>query len=234
MNYLQLVQRAKLEAGLAGAVPSSIGSTVGDTARIAGWVSDAYNDLQLQAHRNWRWLRSTATGTVTVAGGMSYTIDQLLGVGAGTTRFSRWRNEGNGYRVRAWPIASPEQVIDVRQLDHDEFVRRFLVGTHAAAAPQYWAIAPSGEILVGPTPDASYRLRADYVKSPQQLTLDGDTPEMAPQFHMAIVWLALWSYAGYDAAPEVGVRAQTQYEGIELGLVAQEAEGIRFGGRPLA
>lgn len=234
MNYLQLVQRTKVEAGLQGATPVSIASTVGDTAKVAGWVADAWRAIQLESHRNWRWLRATGVGSI-VAGTLEYTIDELLGADPGETRFDRFRsNEGAYYRPRCWSASAPANVWALKQLDHDDFVQRFLVGEHAAAAPQFWSFAPSGEMLIGPTPDAAYSLRFDYVKSPQELTADDDVPEMPAQFHMAIVWMALWSFAGYDAAPEVAARAQAQYDEIDVGLVASQAEQMRFGSVPLA
>lgn len=234
MNFLQLVQRTKTEAGLQGAAPVSVASTVGDTAKLAGWVADAWRAIQLESHRNWRWLRATGQGSI-LAGDMSYTIDELLGAAPGATRFDRFRNnEGAHYRPRAWSASTPETTWALRQLDHDDFVARFLVGVHAPAAPQFWSIAPSGEMLVGPTPDAAYSLRFDYVKSPQELTLDTDVPEMPSQYHMMIVWMALWSFAGYDAAPEVAARAQAQYDELELGLVTSQGESWRVASVPLA
>ena len=50
--------------------------------------------------------------------------------------------------------------------------------------------------------DRGYTITGDYFRSPTEMVADGDLPTGLPaQFHMAIVYLAMTYYAGYEAAP---------------------------------
>lgn len=234
MNYLQLVQRGKSEAEIAGPPPLSVVGLTANTLRLANAISNAWVQIQMLPF-NWRWMRATALGDVSVAGGMAYSIDELLGVAAGTTRFAKWLPPSTHYRVRAydpanvnggeWPLCWEP---------YDLFQSRFLVGVHTAAAPQFWSVAPDNELLIGPTPDRTYRLRADYLKSPQILALDADTPECPSQYHMAPVWKALASRGLAGAEPETVARAMGEYSEIESALIRDQGERITILASPLS
>lgn len=234
MNYLALVNRTKKESPHAGGALLSIASAVGQTAKMVDWVADAWNEIQLEVNfRNWKWMRAQAIGDVTVVGGMSYTIDQLLGVSAGTTRFRRWQVETEEYRPTAYLASNPSSEWRMYFMGYEQFSMQYLRGTHTPGAPQYWTIAPSGAVIFGPTPDQSYKVRLDYWKSNQQLTLDTDVPECPADFHMVIVWKALNDSGAVDAAPETVARAADHYDAMMTRLMADQAQSITIEARPL-
>jgi hypothetical protein len=227
-TYLELVNKVKREAGIAGGVAlGSLASAVGDTLKVVGWVPDAYREIQQLPH-NWRWLRKSALGDVSGAA-LSYSIDALLGVSAGTTRFSRWVRPSTNYRPTAYLASNPGTEWALTWLPYDRFRLAFMIGTHTPGAPQYWSVANDGALLVGPTPDQAYKLRADYYASPQLLSADGDLPEMPAEFHLLIAWRALGEYGAFDAAPEVLARASSNYETMLNRLIQQEGEPITWG-----
>ena len=231
MNYLDLVRRLKREAQFAGAAPLTTVGAAGDTLLLCDWINDAWRDIQLMP-RNWKWLRTQALGTVTAAGGTTYTADQLIG-GTGN-RFASWKPDGPDYWVTVFDPLVPANESRVREIDYEDFRRRFLIATHTAGTPQFRATSPTRQMLVGPTPDKTYTLRADYQKSVQVLALDADPPEMPADYHMAIVWRALLSYAGFDAAPDVLARAAGQYSDLEAALVREHGESLSYSYRQLA
>lgn len=234
MNYLQLVNRVKRESPHTGGDLASLASAVGQTAKMVGWVQDAWNEIQNMCSQfNWKWMRARALGDVTVVGGMAYTIDQLLGVAAGTTRFRRWQPETDEYRITAYLDAQPQNEWHLRFLDYETFDMRFLRGQHAAGPPQFWSTSPTNQLLVGPTPDQSYKVRADYWKSNQILTADTDIPEMPVDFHMMIVWKALNDSGAFDAASETVARSYGHYERIESDLIADQRQTMTITARPL-
>lgn len=234
MDYLALVKRLRRETGIGGGDPTSVTTLVSDDHQsLADWVQDAWRDIQLMP-RNWRWMRAQALGSVTVVGGRGYTVDQLLGVAAGTTRFARWMPDSNRYHATAFDPANPASEWRLHEIDYETFRLRFEVSSHAAGAPQYRATAPDGRLLVGPTPDKTYSIRLDYWKTPQKLVANTDTPEMPEQYHMAIVWRALMSYAGFDAASEVYARGYSQYQDLESALIRDQGDTLYLAARPLA
>lgn len=227
MNYLDIVIRAKKETGLAGPVPTSVLSTVGDTSRIAGWVTDVHRDIQLMP-RNWKWMRASVQGQVTVAGGMAYTIDDLLNVASGTTSFKRWRPSSRYYRPTAFDPSNPGNIWEMKWVEYDNWRSMFLSGSTTAGPPQFWSISDNGTVAVGPTPDKSYGVNFEYVKGLQTLVNDVDIPLMPEDYHMLLVWGAVAQYGGYDASPEALNRAQDNYRRLLNTLVDEQAEKPRL------
>lgn len=85
---------------------------------------------------------------------------------------------------------------------------------------------------VGTTAD-SYTVQFEMWQSPQQLSLDADTPSLPSYFHMIIVWKALQYYAGFESAPEVMDRAQTEYTDLYDKLIVEQLPTL-ISGPPLA
>ena len=46
MNYLQLVNRTRVECGITGPTLTTVQSLTGEAARIANWVTSAWVDIQ--------------------------------------------------------------------------------------------------------------------------------------------------------------------------------------------
>ncbi len=233
MNFLQLAQRAKSEAELAGPVPTAVATATGNTLRLVNALADAWTQIQLLPF-GWRWMRAQALGDIGAAGGMQYTIDALLSVSAGTTRFAKWAPETWDYCVTAYVASNPAAEWNLQWLPYEQFRSLFLVRQHVAGPPTYWSVANNGDMLIGPTPDASYKLRADYFKSPQSLALDADVPECPSQYHMAIVWKALASRGTAGAEPETVARAVGHYSEIEAALIRDQATPITITALSLA
>lgn len=86
MNYLQLCNRLRLEAGCSGSDMVAVTSLNGENARIAAWVAAAWQDIQAE-HQDWQWLRTT-TAFPTVSGQVYYTTAQ-----ANTSNFGMWARD---------------------------------------------------------------------------------------------------------------------------------------------
>lgn len=56
MNYLQLVNRARVECGVSGNALATTQNQTGENARFTSWVSTAYVDVQ-SAKDDWNFMR---------------------------------------------------------------------------------------------------------------------------------------------------------------------------------
>ena len=87
MNYLQLVNRTRVECGVSGASTPLVTAQAltGESARIANWVNSAWVDIQT-SREDWQWLRQPLQfNTVTQQSG--YTAAEA---GVGDT-FGSWK-----------------------------------------------------------------------------------------------------------------------------------------------
>ena len=228
MNWLQLAQEVKRESGLTGGGPVAFASANGEDLRIFNWVAWAWRDIDLM-HEGWAWRRGTATattnGSMTLTGLTSFSLAD----------FGSWLPASSIYNVSAYRISSGQSAENnLKFIDYDIFRRQFIQGTHTAAGLQYWSIAPNGDMLVGPTPDASHVVRADYIKDHVALSADASTPTMPTRFHPLITWYALREYGGYDAASEVWQRADRNYNSLYSALAQAQLPKMRWNMRPLA
>lgn len=80
------------------------------------------------------------------------------------------------------------------------------------ARPVVVSITPDKNLAFGSTPDQPYVITGEYYRSPIELTADTDTPDIPDRFQMIIVYRAMMYYAGYEAAPEVYSRGETEFK----------------------
>lgn len=199
MTYLQICQRFRQEAGIAGTGPDSVALQTGESKRIVDWVNSAYEDIQLE-RTNWFWMRDDFE--------FNTTIDQFeytpLQAGI-TTRFSNW--DVNTIKSFRTSIGVTNE-FEIGELSYRRYRSIYLTGFQPSGTPIIFSISPSLNLLLGPKPDDVFTVSGQYWKTPQVLSVDGDVPEMPSQFHMLIVYKALEMYAYYESAPEVLARAQ--------------------------
>ena len=230
-TFVQLVERLRVEAALPIPTITTLVGANDEVQRLANWVSDANADIE-RMDREWKWMRAQALAPITAGGGMRYTPAQC-GITTGGHR--RWRRQQpplggqQGYTVRAFEASNPANEWRVHELERDVFTQRFLVGQHQTGSPQYWAEADNGDLLIGPTPDRNYTVRADYVRAVQTLAADAETPGMPADFHSAVMWYALFTYAVDDASPEQITRARLHYNRLESALLRDQ--GVRITAR---
>lgn len=60
--------------------------------------------------------------------------------------------------------------------------------------PRYWSLI-AGQIYLYPAPSQAFTLTVDYIYSPPDLAVAGDTPVFPAQFHDVLVYGAAWLYA---------------------------------------
>lgn len=207
MNYLQLVNRTRVECGVSGPTLTTAQGLTGEAARIASWVNSAWVDIQT-AKEDWQWMRD-AVQFNTATQQQVYTPTQA---GVGST-FGNWKRDsfrcssvGQNYR--------DEQLLNY--MEYTTFRNLYIYGNMRTtyARPVVVSIAPGGDksLAFGSIPDQAYVITGEYYKRPTEMSADTDEPSIPSRFHMIIVYRAMMFYAGYESAAEVYQRGELEFK----------------------
>lgn len=234
-TYLQLVQDLALESGTfpASSITTLVGAT-GRPAKLAGWVKKAWVNIQNQ-HQDWLWMRTEpAVATLTI------NTARYLGPGSsphfGLTRWGSWVED----TADLMPVSLYDNSIGVsdegvlEQIEYEVWYDKWGRNTHEANRPIEWAISPAGELCLGPKPDAAYKLRFMYQKSPQVLSADADTPEMPTRFHDLITWEAMRLLQTHDGNFNAKQFYMPEMVEMHSHLTREQLPAIGLGGGPIA
>lgn len=222
MNFLQLVNRLRLEAGVSGADLSTVINQTGEMARLVKWINAAWMDIQ-SMREDWPWMR-TSCSFATVAGQATYTVAQC-----GVTDLGAWARDTFRNYDTAEGINSE---IFMEYVAYEKWRDLYLFGSLRSnqSRPIEITITPDLSLGLGPVPAAGYTAIGDYYRIPSEMALDDDIPGMPNQHHLAIVYRAMMSYGAYEAAPEVYQRGETEFKTIMRRLSNSRLPEITLGG----
>jgi hypothetical protein len=197
---------------------------------VIGWTRDAWIDIQLERN-DWRWMRKRFDQPlIAVTPEYTATTLGLLGVG-------EWLGDRNDFRTFSLydPAIGKSDEQSLQQISYDLWVERYARGSHDNQRPVCWAVTPSNGLAFGPTPDKVYRVAGEYRSAPQELTADGDIPEMPAAYHRVIIVEAIRLMARSDEAFNALTAYGAQYDRLRNALVREQTPTVNmFGGGPLA
>lgn len=221
MTFLELCQRLRSEAGIAGSGPSSTINQQNELGRLVNWVQDAYVDIQ-EKHDQWGFLRSEFTLPLT--SGTSHYSSTLVGA------VSAWKAPSHHDGFRCY-LGTTDDEQWLNFIPYDDFKGLRLRGANRTVTgrPQDYSVSPTLELIVWPTPDDSYLIDGEYFKQASRFVNDADSP-VFDDYHMAIVWNALMKYASYSAEPSLYAHAQKEYGRLINKLELKYLPTISLGG----
>lgn len=226
-TLIELARRLKAESGRSGIGPATASGAVGEDLQLINAVRDAWVELELEP-RNWAWMRKMKVSPLTAS------VLAHSPVSLGITDLGTFISPREDYCPTAFLTSDPTQEWDLTHLDYESFRRKFLIGVPDEGAPQFWSVAPSGYLLVGPASNGGYSVRIDYIREPLRLVNDSDEPAMPSRFHELLIWRALLSVGAFDAAPEQYGRARDKADDLFDKLATAQGEQITITARPLA
>ena len=222
-TYLQLCNLVVQRCGISGGPMATTVGQSAERARVIQWVDEAYTNIQ-ELRPNWDWMTGDVTFP-TVASKQFYTPSDC-----NLNDFASWDRDSFRYYFNTPGIRSE---VYCRWLEWDAFRDTYIYGNLRVTpgTPQCISDRPSDHALaLGMLPDAvGYTVVGEYYKAPSTLALDGDVPAMPARFHMLIVYLAMKSYANYEAAAEVMAEANIQYARMMRRLEADQLPPIEVG-----
>lgn len=207
MNFLELVNRTRVECGVSGPALATVQNLSGEAARIANWVNAAWVDVQT-TKEDWQWMR-TGFEFNTTAQQQIYTPTQA---GVGST-FANWKRDS----FRCSSVGQnygDEQLLNYMEYTTFRNLYQYANMRTTYSRPVVVTIAPGSDksLGFGAIPDQAYVISGEYYKKPTELSADIDEPSLPNRFHMMIVYRAMMFYAGYEAAPEVYSRGETEFK----------------------
>lgn len=228
MNFLELVQRLRSEAGIAGTGPATTVGQSGELGRLVNWISAAYEDIQ-NKNLDWRFHRKNFVllllPSVNIYSRTS--PDLALPSGVSVKNFKR-----NSLRIYTDTSRFSDELW-LPNRDWDLFRDNRLRGASSVQTgrPIEFSLDPSKDIYVWPTPDAAtqYYIRGEFYQAPDVFASDTSVP-IFDSNHMAIVYNALMRYADYASEPALFAFAQQQYGRLIGKLEADWKEPITRGG----
>ena len=193
MNYLELVNDFLIETDYSDQVISVLGLQ-DDELRAASWVRDSWIHIQRQE----RWSFMAREGTLTTVDGKSdYTLDDIT-YPSGSDTANRVSNQ------------------HVRNETSERYLRQVgrlsLRWQKETGSVSSFAINPDRSIVLGPIPLGVQVLKMDTWTNPVELALNTDVPSLPPQYHKAIVWLAISNYAREQGGEWNGLRQAAHQE----------------------
>lgn len=199
MNFLQLAQRVRQEAGgIAGsdATPASVTNQVGQLAKVVNWTNDAWRDLQL-SKTDWLWKRKQFSMPLTA------NVNDYAASVAGITDLGEWDHESMRIYRTAAGLADEAYL---SRMEYAVWRDVWDFGVKTPSRPNVVTVKPDFHLGFGPVPDDAYTVRGEYLQSTQSMVINTDEPTGLPEeFHMLIVYRALKKYAIDEAAPELYV-----------------------------
>jgi hypothetical protein len=221
MTFLQICQRLRSEAGIAGTGPTSTANQLGELGRIVDWVQDAYVDIQ-EKHDQWGFMRAGFTLPI-VIGTALYPATSIPGLMA-------WLKPKDCDGLRCYlGSTADEQWLRYRPYDEFRGLRLMAAMRDATGRPTEYTVTPNNGLLLWPIPDNTYTIDGEYVQAAVKFVNDADIPVFA-DFHMVILWCALMKYAAYSAEPSLYAHAQKEYGRLVNKLELKYLPSITLGG----
>jgi hypothetical protein len=235
VNYLQLVNLARSEAGVAGGDLATLQSALSaESTRFKNWVANEWIRIQSE-HPDWEFLRFSGEFNTT-ANQANYTPQQAKatsdGTISGTPILGNWKRDS--FRVStAGQNYNDEMLLGFMPWWQYRNLYQYGNMRSARSRPVVFSIDPQKNLYFGIVPDGAYTIVYEFYRTPITLSADADTPAMPARFHELIAFRALRAYGIFMAAPEVIGRADDQISRIGAELAADQLQVITSG-PPLA
>lgn len=230
-TFLEICQDVARESGTisGNGLPTTVASQTGRLLKVVEYTKQAWVDIQ-NMQDTWRWMRSTFSGDTT-AGAACYTANSF-----NITRFGRWVTDRDDYLPISLYLKATGVTDEgpIEEITYEQWRHRYGRGSHDNNRPTVYAISPANEICLGATPDDTYTINGEYIKSAQVLSADSDEPELPSRFHDIIKWRALDMLNRHDEAPRQVQYAGDLFSSVYYDLARDQLPGTRISGGPLA
>lgn len=221
MNFVDLVNRVKVECGVSGPTVATLqGSLPREIERLKGWVQSSWEEVQSR-HVDWTFLR-IESGRIVNEMENIVASDEVLADSVERFVCDSFRIGSNN--------AGRDASLPLTYVEYQEFRNGIGLNPEPRGRPVAVTMRPHDRVLMlAPTPDGTYELHYDYIRTPQILTNDDDEPIVASKHHMIIVWNAMIRYGRYEAASEILSDAMANYRRMFASLEVAYLPEMKFG-----
>lgn len=222
-TFLQLVVKLSQECGVSTVGPTTVVAQVGQYKELVDWIAEADEEVQ-QDRNDWRFMVG------------SFAIDTVVGTSgylptAFVTPVTNWRDVRDGtVNIYSGTTANQSRL---RKVSYQTWYDLYNTGAQTNSRPTVFTIGNDMSVLLGPLPDAVYRVSGEYQKSVATMAVDADTPIYPAEFHLLPVYLAMTKYGRQYAASEVYSEGNRLYQKMMARMRRTQTQEITLGG-PLA
>lgn len=192
-TFLILLQQLHRDCGAAGTEPQAVTSLTGEAKRLANWIIQADNYIQLK-WVNWKFLRS------------EYSEDTVASnpTAAKPAGLKYWD-------FKTFKIIEPGETDKnlFNAIEYDK-IKADILDT-SEDIPWRAIVMPDNSLKFEPVPDAAYTIEADYYTVPTLLAANSDVSDIPPEFHQIIIGRAMILYANFESAPEIKDQGEEIY-----------------------
>lgn len=227
MNFLQLCQALRREAGISGSGPSAVTGQTGQLEKIVEWIRQSWVEIQ-ESRTDWLFMNASFSFS-TVASTRDYTA-----AGKGISDLKSWD-------TRSFLIYDPDiGASDEGPLAYAQYPKwrdQFRAGMAArdAGRPTLFTLLPDNSVRFEPMPDGIYTISGEYKRKTQHFSAAGDEPTGLPEdYHMIIVWQGLQKFAAFYNAPELLDKGETNYDRLLFPLEHNQLPEMDLDFRSLA
>ena len=168
MDRLTLCQKVNEKAGTQGSLEST--TNINEYQQVlVGMVDTAYNDIQLLAKGECKFMRLSVSPTITSAD-PTYTNTDIK-------------------KIRKVIYNQNELTL----VDYDDWI----MTDHSTGEPTEYTVIPATGVITFNPLDANYVITVQYLRVPNIMTGDYDIPIIPLSFHWTIVWKALMELGSY-------------------------------------
>jgi hypothetical protein len=227
MNFLALCRAAELKSALVSSqqLLTTTINQVGRHLKFVTAVADSWTDIQ-RSRPDWGWMRGTFTQALTIGQG-SYTPANL-GIASRFRAFLKDTCDFSPHTIYDTTIGQADES-PLYQISPEQWRSMYDRGVQTRTRPCHYAL-DNGNLLLGPIPDKAYTVRGWYMKAPQVLAADADTPECPDFFHDIIKWRAILDMHGQDGAFADRSVAQAEYSRLYRQLCNEHTAPVVLGG----
>jgi hypothetical protein len=198
------------EVGIPGSGPSSVTPTSEEEKDVVRQIKDADIDIQRRWF-NWNYLWAEAS--ITTSSGTS-TITS-------PTDLAQWNIDC----VVFDPTSDNYQPLEY--VPWNEYKDQYKYGTVDSGTPEVFSVKPDNVIDLYPTPDSSTVIKAEYWKTPTELSSDSDVSAIPSRFHRMIICRAKIYYAEQNDALEILSASVAEFTDLLDKLESDQLPGQR-------
>lgn len=182
-------------------LPSDITSTTSpDTDHVGdlvAMVDQAWQDIQLERHTRWMWMRDRSVNTVALTASTRTLAMSAIGSTCWTV-IPFIAHDTRPLRHILLKHPTTDAIHRCEYVPYEYFRGYRDKGTRPENRPTRFTIRNDGTLEFDPTPDVAYKIDCDWVKVPEEMTADNSEPDMPNHFHMLIVWWAMVHLMDFD------------------------------------
>jgi hypothetical protein len=192
-TWLDVVQRARQEMGVAGVGPATVIAQQGELKRVVDWVCTAYEEICKE--QDWGWLYTTITATLNPGGREYNPRTDWATPNGGPVWVGMW--DLLSFKLNSVAVGVTDQQF-LTFWPWDKFSNTYNIRAPQTIRPYVFTIRPNGHIMFQTLMDVPYALTADVYLAKDAPATDTAVPLLPDEFRMLIVWEAVKLYAGFE------------------------------------